>query len=592
MGVPGFFAWLLKNYKSANIITSKIDISVDNLYLDANCLFHPQCYKVLDFYENKLTVEKLENKMFQRILNYLDYIISFVNPTKKVFIAVDGVAPMAKMNQQRKRRYKSIYDNNIKDSIKKKYDKNISSIWNNTVITPGTKFMEKLHKHLLNYIKQNRLKLNIEYVYSSYHTVGEGEHKILQDIKLEANNQNNVNVIYGLDADLIFLALASKKDNIYLLREEIVLKNVNLAEKNEVVDIVKDVAENLCFVSIDETKNCINEQFKFLIDKKITPNMGYNIDYENKYFIDDFIVICFLLGNDFIPNLPSIDIKTYGLDYLLNAYVDVFLTFGNGLTYLETKSNISNINIDNIFLEEYLLSISRNEDYYFKVKLPIFYENIKKRSCSSADLYERELWDLDNMRLSSIDDPIKLGYDKPDLYKFRYYEYYYGSTNYQTELINNICDDYLKGICWTIKYYFQKCDSYSWQYKYINAPFASDLSKYFKSKKIDMQHLKLDESITITPFTQLLAVLPPTCYKLLPDNYGSLMKEINSPIIDMYPLNIKIDELYKDTFHKCTPFIPIIDIKRILDATKNIPVFKEDKERNTILDNFIFNHKK
>ena len=52
MGVPGFFAWLLRKYKKNNIITSSLNTQADILYLDSNCLFHPQCFKTLDVYDN------------------------------------------------------------------------------------------------------------------------------------------------------------------------------------------------------------------------------------------------------------------------------------------------------------------------------------------------------------------------------------------------------------------------------------------------------------------------------------------------------------------------------------------------------------
>ena len=143
--------------------------------------------------------------MIKQILKYMDFLIGYVNPKKQVYISVDGVAPMAKMSQQRKRRYRAVDDAKIKDDIRRKYNKETFEYWNNTVITPGTEFMEKLHLSILDYIskrKENKI------IYSSFHTFGEGEHKILQDIKI--NNSQSF-VIYGLDADLIFLSLACQK---------------------------------------------------------------------------------------------------------------------------------------------------------------------------------------------------------------------------------------------------------------------------------------------------------------------------------------------------------------------------------------------
>ena len=61
MGVPGFFAWLLKKYKkNNNIIIQSINQSVDWLYLDSNCLFHPQCHKILAYYIDKNKKIELE----------------------------------------------------------------------------------------------------------------------------------------------------------------------------------------------------------------------------------------------------------------------------------------------------------------------------------------------------------------------------------------------------------------------------------------------------------------------------------------------------------------------------------------------------
>ena len=151
MGVPGFFAWLLKNYKGKKIICPSIKSKVDVLYLDSNCLFHPQCFKTIEHFFDWNNEPVLEKKMMRRIIAYIDFLHDYVNPNE-LYISVDGVAPMAKMNQQRKRRYRSGDDNDIKNAIKLKHNKAIGKPWSNTVITPGTEFMEALHQKLLQYI--------------------------------------------------------------------------------------------------------------------------------------------------------------------------------------------------------------------------------------------------------------------------------------------------------------------------------------------------------------------------------------------------------------------------------------------------------
>lgn len=215
MGVPGFFVWLMKHNTHNNIISNKLD-NIQNLYFDANCLFHPKCFDILKLHSGITDIDKLEELMIKRIIKYIQYIIDFVKPSDKIFIAVDGVAPIAKINQQRKRRYKSVIDKEYQDNLNKKYNINKNNVWSNIVITPGTKFMIKLDKELEKF-KQNNTKI----IYSSYKECGEGEHKIIRYIKNSKLNNTSRHVIYGLDADLIFLAMSasSKENEIFLLRE-------------------------------------------------------------------------------------------------------------------------------------------------------------------------------------------------------------------------------------------------------------------------------------------------------------------------------------------------------------------------------------
>lgn len=575
MGVPGFFAWLLKTQKKAKIITTSLETQPHTLYIDTNCLIHPQCFKVLHYYNDTLTADKLEKKMFKRILNYIDYLIGYVNPLSSVFIAIDGVAPFAKMSQQRKRRYKTIIDNEIYGKVKEKYGKNTKFIWSNTAITPGTEFMEKLHQEILKHISKPNFK--IKYTYSSYHTPGEGEHKILQDIK--KNNQDSINktcVIYGLDADLIFLALASQKSNIYLLREEMYLKKDKNEENTDTFDIITDVAEDLNYVSIDRTVDSINTLFDNLLNIQT-----------NKDFTNDFIVLCYFLGNDFLPNIPSIEIKNDGIDFILDNYSQIYQILNSGITYYSNNK----IEINNIFLGLLFERMAKYENYYFEVKYPRWIESLEKRSCpNSSDPFETEIWNIDNMRTFKPDNPIRLGQNSPEQWKFRFYEYYYGSINYQDELIKDMCKEYINGIVWTMKYYFDECPSWTYHYKYNHAPFVSDLSNYFKNNNTDLLNIVIPDKGTISPFIQLLTVVPPTCSNLLPPKYAYLMTNSKSPIIDYYPSSFIIDTLYKESFHKCIPLLPNVNISRVINAVKNIKLTKEEEQRNKTLDNFVIMH--
>lgn len=590
MGVPGFFAWLLKRYK--NIIMKDIDEDISILYLDANCLIHPQCFKILELYQNIKNVQELEDKMIDRVIKYIDYLINHVSPTDEVYISVDGVAPLAKMNQQRKRRFRSDNDRSLVANIKKKHGVIVNENWSNTAITPGTEFMEKLNQSIIKYI--NNKTINI--TYSSYHTPGEGEHKILDDIRLKVNDvyyKNKNFVIYGLDADLIFLSLSSQKEGIYLLRESQHLNKNNKSDKHiSKNDTEKngteknDISEDLDYVSIDKTKECINTQIIKIMNSKYNRillengdiNLNLDLDFSN-----DFIFICYLLGNDFLPHLPSVHIRTGGLDFLLDCYSDIFMSNMDNKLLINLTDN--NVFINNDFLKNLFSKISDFEDYYFKIRLPKHKDIILKRQCSSSNELEKELWMLNNMRNIDIVDPIKLGEDGRDLWKFRYYEHYFGSSEDQDILISEISSEYLRGIMWITKYYFKGCPSWNWQYNHHHAPFVSDINF-----NININDIKFEKSTPVTPFIQLLSVLPPSCNHLLPKNYSNLMTSKTSPIIDLYPINITLDMINKHMFHECCTNIPCVNISRIIEC---INIFKNtnkntnnDNTRDCLLENY------
>jgi len=568
MGVPGFFSWLLRNYKKNDIIIDNLKVKIKTLYIDANCLFHPQCFKILENFPALDDIEKLETYMMRRITNYISFLVNYVNPDQ-VYISVDGVAPLAKIAQQRKRRFQSIKDSEIRESIKIKHGiASGNSIWSNIKITPGTVFMEKLHNYIIKYIKTKETeKPEISYIYSSYHEPGEGEHKILYHIRNFVAEENIV--IYGLDADLFFLAMASQKKNIYLLREASQFDNKT--SSYALYDPIDDVAEKLKYVSIDETKRCYNEQIMSILDKK---NI---LDKELKpvCFINDFIFLCYLLGNDFLPHLPSIDIKKNGLDFLIDGYTDIYLILETSLIYYESED----IKINNIFFEEILKYCALRESYYFSKILRDAHERFIKKRCPVSDAYKKEIWELENLRNIDIIDDVMLGTGDIREQKERYYKKYVTDTSKKN--INKLCQNYIQGLYWVLEYYFKQVPEWRWQYKYTHAPFISDVYHYYKNLKTYDFRFKKDTPLD--PCVQLLSVLPPKCHRELPIDYQKLIINEDSPIKDMFPEEYEIDYLYKEQLWQCIPMIPFLDIGRIITETKKCKLTSQEKIRNKII---------
>jgi len=541
MGVPGFFVWLLKNNVHNNIILNKLT-DINNLYFDANCLFHPKCFDILKLYSQITDVDKLEELMIKRILEYIRYIIDYVKPSDNIFIAVDGVAPIAKINQQRKRRYKSVIDKEYNDYLNEKYKRDKNTFWSNIVITPGTKFMTKLDISL-----QKLQKENNKIIYSSYKEEGEGEHKIIRYIKQNESKNKVRHVVYGLDADLIFLAMSahSDKSEMFLLRE---LQHLKKTETK----LSEDVAEPLCYLSIENVINTYNE---FILSKLEENCDMLEIDLKAKYdFSKDFIILCFMLGNDFVPNIPSINIRINGIENITEAYCNMY-QYMKSYIYDHIKREI---NWDN--LKMVLDYIGSYEDEFFKEGLPNYKRKTHHRKCQSSDPYDIELWNHENLKDINKSDDIRLGEGPHEAYKFRYYEHHFHSRINQQKFINNVSKNYLEMIVWITKYYFD-INMPSWQFCYYfeSAPFASDLKNYLDKNKIKEE---IEYKPVIKMETQLLSVIPSYYANILKECKINTSKFSDKKTQFMFPTDYELDYT-KDQYWMCEAILPMIDLELV-----------------------------
>lgn len=505
MGVIGFFSFIVK--KRPDIIMEVIDKQVDCLYFDFNGLIHP-CCRGLDN----------EEKMFKKITDYLDFIVAYVNPSKLVYIAIDGVAPRAKMNQQRMRRFRSVVEKQEIRDIRKKLGLEEEVYWDTNAITPGTSFMNKL----IDVVRKHIKKYKQEVIFTDANEPMEGEHKIIRYIDNRMKEKKEeTHVIYGLDADLIMLSLSLKNDNIYLIREKSYFGRVDLAKE------------------LDE------QEFSYLYlktMKKYLQNM-----FENKEInrvINDFLILAFFIGNDFIPHIPSLNIKAKGLDTVLHYYKE--LLYKNS-DYLLTDKLEININ----FLIQLFTELSKHEDKLLqdqRSKLQhihprttgdILQDYLEKRNLIK-DKYT-QLWD----------------YTEPN-YRHKFYEYHFGK-NYN---IKEIVIEYIRAIKWTLKYYFTGLPTWDWYYPYRESPLIKEILSVLPS--IDWDSITLPEDTgPLTPDQQLLAVLPPQSVHLLKEEYRHFMTDEKSMLYDFYPSSFELDLQGKHFLYECHPVLPWVDTARI-----------------------------
>jgi 5'-3' exoribonuclease 1 len=146
MGVPSYFSYIIKNHsniiRNLNYHQNYKKTKFDSLYIDANSIIY-DAYRTIE--KDSTTVntdtEKIEERIIEAVIDNIDKYISFVKPSNTIFIGFDGVAPFAKMEQQRTRRYKSEFMSKISFHENGEIPK---SLWNTTSITPGTTFMNML----------------------------------------------------------------------------------------------------------------------------------------------------------------------------------------------------------------------------------------------------------------------------------------------------------------------------------------------------------------------------------------------------------------------------------------------------------------
>ncbi len=432
MGIPSYFSYIVKNYPH---ILSKFKPNakaVDNLYLDCNSIIYDVFHKLS---ASAVGATMSEDETAQQIIRgtiakIQEYILA-VHPRKTTYIAFDGVAPVAKIEQQRTRRYKSWYQTEVSKHIYG--DKNKKNTWSTLSITPGTRFMSELNRQITDAFKRKT-----EVIVSDSSDPGEGEHKLFDYIRQNPQkHEKETTVIYGLDADLIVLSICHLQyaPNLFLLRESPHFHMDNLEP---------------------DTNYLLN-----------ISELNAKIDINSH----DYIILTFMLGNDFLPHFPAANIRTGGMDKLMIAYRSLFLGYDNN------KSNLAgsdgSINWYNMRLliatlagkeEEFLREehkLRNRREYTY----PIHSADDKFKKFEATPTFERDL--------EKHIDPFTGGWQK------RYYENLFPCFD---GVVSNVCKNWCEGIEWNFYYYTRGCLDWRWTYRYYYPPLFSDLNTFLLDK--------------------------------------------------------------------------------------------------------------
>lgn len=333
--------------------------------------------------------------MYDNVCQYVDRLVRAVRPRKLLHLAIDGVAPRAKMNQQRSRRFRAAQEARERAGteveVRKALEDQGMAIpppsekpWDSNVITPGTKFMIDLSEYIRFYIRKriatDKAWKQIKIIFSDASIPGEGEHKIMAHIRQQRGqpgyNPNLVHVLHGLDADLIMLALATHEAHFYILREEVLFgrhsmeaterrreesgfalqqKLFDEAVGAEAMELPENSNKPLQRLSVPILREYLANEFASVMNPPFAGEKSF------ERLVDDIVFLCFFVGNDFLPHLPSLDIRDGALDYLFNVYRRLLPGLGGYLTDHGGKVNLDRVDV-------ILAEVGAIEDYVFEMK--------------------------------------------------------------------------------------------------------------------------------------------------------------------------------------------------------------------------------
>lgn len=613
MGIPSYFANVVKYHKQ---IIKKLGLLpiVHNLYMDTNGLVY-DAVRIIGSNQG-MSNDEYESAIIEMVCQKIIAYIELIKPKSQVFIAFDGVAPVAKLNQQRERRYKSWFTTIVEQSINatsatattatatatrresgdsqydrdqkaKTINKTVHKAWNTSSITPGTQFMTKLNAQMRLFIEtQARLQSTtgvspIQFIYSGSDEPGEGEHKLFEYIRNNPKyHKDTTTLIYGLDADLIMLCLNHLyvSENIYLYRDTpdfIQSLDSNLSKDDNYFLDIPTFASSLERLMRETKETGVAPEMSF-----VAPNTDAKLSVSTNKItpqviaaIDDYILMTFMLGNDFMPHFPSINLRSTGMNVLLQTYAHIFRSSGAYLVKRVPSSRRHSGSgsggdgqiktIDWKQMRAFIDCLASNEHQRMIDEHKLRDRQSKRFGANNnnhnnhetnrngrqqppkdaKDLTEltgiacekiTELVSSNNTMADFMSIPMKERsiekYIDPfrENWEFRYYDSLFDIDIFEdirqpeNNRIRQICVNYMEGLEWTMQYYSNGCIDWRWCYKYAYAPLLTDLLRFIPHMDVTMIEEK--PKSPVRDLVQLCYVLPMASHNLLPAKLAEKLK--------------------------------------------------------------------
>jgi hypothetical protein len=345
-------------------------------------------------------------------------------------------------------------------------------------------------------------------------------HNCLDHIRNNPKAKEETNCIVGPDGDLIMLCLSAHVPNIYLFKE--------------------DQFDIGYFYYIDMG----------IVRKRLSGILGQTPVVDNKKRMldevtDDFILLGFFVGNDFLPKIQMFMFLEDGLEMMIN----ICRSISKDGKYLTVDGRIDHQSFTK-FIEE--IAIREKAYILDQAKVPV-----------------RDARLINHTLNANISEKVT---GRPVLNFEEYRKAYYKKAGITVSKpdIRRLCLDYLKSIAWVFLYYVKGLPEWMHYYKHHYAPLMTDLVHV--ARTMTDEEMKFVYEFTqdqpSLPFVQLLSVLPPPSAKLLPGPFRKLLTSSNSPLVKagIYPKTFEIDYEGKLKEHMGTALLPFVNIQTIINA--------------------------
>ena len=564
--------------------------------------------------------------MMSKVFAYLDHIFRMVRPRRLLYMAIDGVAPRAKMNQQRSRRFRSALEaEKLRAEAAAKGEPEASGDpFDSNCITPGTPFMARLSEHLKFYVLKKQtedpLWQKATVILSGHEVRGEGEHKIMEHIRWARGepgwDPNQTHCLYGLDADLIMLALVTHEPHFCLLREVVKFGAGANSGQPSRETLQNPTDDGFLLLHVGLLREYLDQEFREIAD-------ALPFQYDCERVVDDFVLLSMLVGNDFLPPLPTLDIAEGALNTLFATYRELLPSLGGYVSGDDGGGTFNAARLERVLevmgeMEARVLAdrsrdAAANEerqarkasggrgfggrdkkakdgpggpgknkaasesDARFRAAMAALADGAGADDAVAAAIAPLEPEPNADSGISA--DPTMMSAAKREMFeeggggiegwKEMYYREKLGLKVGEAPPLAELRQAYFEGLSWVLQYYYRGVASWTWYYPFHYAPMASDLAD-----GLGELTARFDYGVPFRPFEQLLAVQPPQSSALLPEPFRWLMTAPHSPLASFFPDELKVDFEGKRNDWEGVVLLPFLDEHLLKQCIASVPASK------------------